>query len=311
MFVSDNTPFYSVVIPAYNRASVIGNAIASVRAQTYQDFEIVVVDDGSTDDPLPVLEAFGDPRIRYIRQQNGGGAAARNRGIDNARGQFIAFLDSDDCFLPDHLQAMHAIVGQQANVVGYAQVVVDRHNGSVFLKPPRAMLAGESMAEYLCCARGFVQTSALVVPTILARRVRYRTGLPFGQDTDFAIRLAFDGGRFVMAEKPGAIWNDGFDPHRVSSFRKGVQLLPWIEEMRTSISPKAYHGYRGWHVAKGIATTDRLQAFRLYLAALSYFCYSPSLAIVIFCQIFVPDAAYRRWANLVIQLIGKRKKSQA
>ncbi len=79
------TPLFSVIIPVYNRADALGDAIRSVLAQSCQDFEIIAVDDGSTDDPRAVAESFGDPRIRFHAQPNGGGGAARNAGIDLAR----------------------------------------------------------------------------------------------------------------------------------------------------------------------------------------------------------------------------------
>ena len=163
---------------------------------------------GSTDNPRPAIESFEDHRIHYISQMNAGGGTARNRAIDEAKGEFIAFLDSDDRFLPGHLESMQRIVQGRCDVAAYAQVIVDRHIGATFLKPLCAIREFESMAEYLCCERGFVQTSALVVPAALARKVRYREGMPFGQDTDFAIRLSVAGCKFVMARQPGAIWND-------------------------------------------------------------------------------------------------------
>ena len=88
------TPFFSVVIPVYNRAAQLGHALRSVLAGSEQDFEIIVVDDGSTDDPLRVVEELADPRILFLRQENAGSGAARNSGIDKARGRYIAFLDS-------------------------------------------------------------------------------------------------------------------------------------------------------------------------------------------------------------------------
>ncbi len=96
----------SVIIPTYNRAAVIARAITSVLAQDYTPLEIIVVDDASTDDTQRVVERFGDARIRYIvRSENRGAAAARNTGIRAARGAFIAFLDSDDEYLPGRLSA--------------------------------------------------------------------------------------------------------------------------------------------------------------------------------------------------------------
>jgi glycosyltransferase involved in cell wall biosynthesis len=309
--LANAAPTFSIVIPAFNRAKIIGRALQSVLSQSFSDFEIVVVDDGSKDDLEAVVSAISDPRIRYVWQENAGGSAARNRGIDEARGRYIAFLDSDDMFLPGHLAIMWQLVSGRNDLVAYAPVVVDRQNGKTFLKPPRGIGANEDMAEYLCCSRGFLQTSTLVVPADIAKKVRYRQGMPFGQDTDFAIRLSLAGCRFAMAKGPGAIWNDAFDPSRVSSSRKGALLLPWIEEMRPLISAKAYHGYRGWHIAKGIAKVSKINALKLYLVALANLCYAPPLAGVIFFQIFVPDGMYRRISDVVVQFLGSRAKQRA
>src|ERR1700689_1476938 len=209
-----SAPHFSVIIPVYNRAHALCAAIGSVLAQTCQDFEIVVVDDGSRDDPQSALKPFGDPRIRFIRQDNRGGGAARNAAIDAARGRFIAPLDSDDIFLPHHLERMKALLDGTTNPAGYARILVDRGEGRIFVKPPRAIREGEDMGEYLLCARGFVPTITVVVERELAKRVRYHENLRAAEDTDFAIRLALAGCRFVMAGEPGAVWKDIADPGR-------------------------------------------------------------------------------------------------
>jgi len=97
-------PRVSVIIPTYNRADMVGDAIRSVLDQTYADWELILVDDGSSDDTRQIVEAFADLRIRYIYQDNKGLPGARNTGIQAARGQYIAFLDSDDLFLPHKLE---------------------------------------------------------------------------------------------------------------------------------------------------------------------------------------------------------------
>ena len=101
-------PFFSVVIPTYNRAHAIAEAIASVKVQTFAHWELVIVDDGSTDNTRQVVEkeAIIDPRIRYIYQQNAERSAARNNGVLHSLGQYICFLDSDDIYLPTHLEAI-------------------------------------------------------------------------------------------------------------------------------------------------------------------------------------------------------------
>jgi len=293
-------PLFSVVIPVYNRAEALRRALRSVLDQSCQDFEIVVVDDGSADHPDGVVGAFGDPRIRFFRQDNRGGGAARNAGIDRARGRLIAFLDSDDVFLPAHLDTMQRLLSGTNDMAGYAPMIVDRGAGRTFIKPPRALGAGEHMASYLMCDRGFVPTITLVVEREIAQRVRYNESLPLAQDTDFAIRLFLSGCKFRMAERPGAIWRDVPDPNRASAGRKGARLLPWIEQLRPLIPAKAYFGCRGWMIAKGVAATNPFEALRLYTQATIRGCYSARLAAIVFLQIFFPDRLYRALADFAI-----------
>lgn len=296
-------PFFSVVIPVYNRAAELRSAIQSVRAQTFQDFEVIVVDDGSRDNPRDVIDAFHDPRLRYIRQTNAGGGAARNRGIDETRGRFVAFLDSDDVYLPHHLASMHALLKDTQDIAGYARVWVDRGQGPAFLKPPRAIRPTEDMAMYLLCDRGFTQTSTMVVPSEAARKIRFNEHLRAAEDTDFAIRLYLSGCRFRMLEEPGAIWNDRDDPARASADDCIDQPRTWLEEVRPLIHPKAYHGARGWPYAKRVAKTQPLAALGLYLNAVVRGCYRPSLAGVIFLQIFLGAGLYRRIADRLISAL--------
>ena len=296
------SPFFSVIVPVYNRAPVLEPALRSVLEQSCQDFEIVVVDDGSKDDPKAVVDAIADPRIRYIRQDNRGGSAARNMAIDNSRGRFIAPLDSDDVFLPAHLETMKRLIAGTVNTVGYARMIVDRGDGRTMLKPPRAIAPGEHMATYLMCDRGFVPTITVVVDREMARRVRYDESLPFAQDMDFALRLYLDGCAFKMSEEPGAIWRDEYNPNRTSAGRKSARLMSWLEAMRPRIPAKAYHGAQGWMIAKGVAQTSKLAALKLYLNAVTRGCYRPKMAVVVFLQIFFPDWLYRRVADGVIAL---------
>jgi glycosyltransferase involved in cell wall biosynthesis len=100
------TPSFSVVLNTYNRAAVVPHALESVLAQTFSDFEVVVVDDGSTDETAETIAEFDDPRVRYVRRTNGGLAKARNTGIEAARGRFIVFLDDDDLVLDSWLERM-------------------------------------------------------------------------------------------------------------------------------------------------------------------------------------------------------------
>lgn len=94
----------SVIIPTYNRAAYLGSALRSLFAQSYKNFEVIVVDDGSTDNTKDIIAAFSDPRLKYFYIPNGGPSRARNYGIRQTDGEAIAFLDSDDCWDSDKLE---------------------------------------------------------------------------------------------------------------------------------------------------------------------------------------------------------------
>ena len=100
-------PAVSIIIPLYNKGLYIRRAVDSVLAQTFEDYEVIVVDDGSTDDGPQQVMAYSDPRLRLIRQTNAGPGAARNRGIQSAQGEYVAFLDADDEWLPEFLHVTY------------------------------------------------------------------------------------------------------------------------------------------------------------------------------------------------------------
>jgi hypothetical protein len=102
--IRDETPSVSIILPTYQRRELVTCAVRSVLAQTFEDFELVVVDDGSHDGTEERLAGIGDVRLRYLWQENRGAAAARNAGIRVARGKIVAFLDSDNRWLPHHLE---------------------------------------------------------------------------------------------------------------------------------------------------------------------------------------------------------------
>ena len=300
MVLHPPAPLVSVVIPMHNRAQTINAAITSVLQQSMQDCEIIVVDDGSTDDGRRRVMSLDDARIRYIYQPNSGANKARNHGIDLARGRYVALLDSDDRFLQGHLERSLAALSQAPEAVIFARVIVDRGAGLKFLKPSRAPRHDEKICEYVMSDKGFMQTSTLVVATSTARRVRYLDWLKCGQDTDFAVRLADAGCSFVMLEEPSAVWRDLADETRISAGAHPEHLLSWLDYVRPFVTDKALVGYRGWHVARALALRHQKPLALLYFAAaVSRRCYSPGLATQILFQILLAGRSYRTAVNFL------------
>ena len=112
----------SVIMPSWNTADLIGESIRSVQAQTYPDWELIIVDDCSTDDTAAVVAAFDDERIRFFENEtNSGAALSRNRGLREARGEWIAFLDSDDLWMPDKLEKQIAFMRANDYPLSYTE----------------------------------------------------------------------------------------------------------------------------------------------------------------------------------------------
>lgn len=296
----------SIIIPTYNRAGSIGRAIESALRQDYPSLEVIVVDDGSTDDTAEAVKVFESATVRYIHQENSGANVARNRGISEARGSYVALLDSDDTFLPGHIRRSVDFLKRNASSATFARIVVDRGQGATFLKPPRGPRAGEPISEYLSCDAGFIQTSTVVVPSAVAKSVKYLEWLPYGQDVDFAIRLEQAGCRWHMFETPGSIWNDMKSSQRISSKTDPTVRMKWANEQRHLLTNKAYHGFIGWRVAKAHAENGRvLKGLALWLGATSRAAYPPKHALVVFAQILLANGWYRRIADIRVKATAR------
>ena len=112
-------PFFSIIIPAYNRAFILPETIRSIQDQSYSNWEVIVVDDGSKDNTRELIESLSlkDNRIRYVFQQNAERSVARNNGADHALGNYLMFLDSDDKYAAGHLEKLKAFITEKQEPV--------------------------------------------------------------------------------------------------------------------------------------------------------------------------------------------------
>jgi glycosyltransferase involved in cell wall biosynthesis len=230
-------PAVSVVIPAYNAAAFAGRAIDSVLGQTMHDVEVIVVDDGSSDDTRNVLASYGN-RLRVFSQVNAGPAAARNRGLREASGEYVAFLDADDWWLPAKLERQVALMRIRTDVgfCSTATRVVTQ--------------TGEPAGEWLCCPTDvplpdllFLRSAAISGSTsgVLARRQLvldaggFDEALRGFEDPDLWIRLAARAAYAcipdpltIVVRTPGSVSSQlpNMRAATLASFRKNRALLP-------------------------------------------------------------------------------------
>jgi len=189
-------PTVSVIIPTYNRAQYVCETIDSVLAQTYRDFEIIVVDDGSTDNTREVLDRYSD-NIRYVYRNNGGPAAARNTGLQHAQGRYNAFLDSDDVFLPWRLACHIPLFDDfpEAGIVCSKSTFFRgpwRTEGQdkLYRPNPRVELVDEFEDLLLWRKREMLMNTLTVRAKCFDRIGSFDESLPLAQDYDAWLRIA-------------------------------------------------------------------------------------------------------------------------
>jgi glycosyltransferase involved in cell wall biosynthesis len=226
-----STPTFSVVMPAYNTSRTIGTAIESVLAQTRQDFELIVVDDGSTDDTRDRIEPYlRDQRVRVICQRNLGPVAARNAAIVAARGHFVSLLDSDDVWLPRYLDVMATTLEADAEAaVAYTDAwVLDdetrriaRATATSPFHPPTAPTEPQQFLRALLELGNFIFVGATIRLAALADVGPFRVGLEAGEDYELWLRLAARGYRFARCSEILVIYR-----------RRPGQLSAQVERMR-------------------------------------------------------------------------------
>lgn len=184
-------PAVSVVVPTFNRASLLPRAIDSVLAQTFTDFELLVVDDASTDETGEVVGRYTDPRVRYLVQpQNTGVAGARNRGMRAARGDFIAFLDSDDEWLPEKLERQIGLLREASPSVGlvYSGVESVREGNVHTIEPAgaRGDIYREMLRHNVIHGGG---SNVVIRRAVIGTAGFFHEGLPAIEDYEYWLRI--------------------------------------------------------------------------------------------------------------------------
>ena len=207
---------FSVIIPLYNKAPYIAKAIESVLGQTFRDFEVIVIDDGSTDQSLEVAKTFENKSITIISQPNSGVSTARNNGVKLAKHPYICFLDADDWWHPTFLEEMKRLITDfpDAGIYGSGYYIVK--NGQERIAPigvPQGFERGiidycEVYAKTLCMP--LTSISVVIPKHIFDEEKGFKSQLKLGEDFDLWIRIALKH-QVILVNKPLAYYNQDVD----------------------------------------------------------------------------------------------------
>jgi glycosyltransferase involved in cell wall biosynthesis len=309
-----SAPRISVVIPCYNGQAFIGETLASVLGQTYAPFEVLVIDDGSTDNSAAVAAAQGPP-VRVVSQKNQGESVARNRGLDEARGDWVAFLDADDLWKSEKL-------ARQVELIASTPGVVCVHSGFYLFgaqdtvpEIPAAVVANQYELETL-----------LVTPLINTSTAMVRTGLPvrfplWTQDAEDMIYFTELGahGTFAYADAPLA----GYRMHHKQQTKSPTSIVRslntrfmWLEKNQETVGAQRAAGLRTllrqevirWlYIAKWMRHWPRYWALREYAANLDWEGQPPPEL----SERIYPQAVYRLkdWFDAARALVTRSRKT--
>ena len=245
------SPRFSVVMPVFETAATVGAAVQSVLRQTERDLELIVIDDGSTDGSGDVAAAAGDERTRVLRQPNTGAAAARNAGIAAAAGEWVAFIDSDDLWLPTYLEAMSRRLGEAPDLAlcytdAWTLDPVSMRIGTAtamqWQRPPNPPPADPEAFLLELLQRNFIYSAAVVRRSVFDEIGGFDESLTAAIDYDMWLRLSASGHRAGRAPGLHAIYRRGragsISSNRPRTFANLLTVYTKIAE-RPDISPAA------------------------------------------------------------------------
>ena len=294
-------PLFSVVIPVRNREQLVPQAIHSVINQTLQNFEIIVVDDGSDNHIKMHGSLNADPRIRILRQKSLGANAARNRGILEARGDFVAFLDVDDSFFPDKLETIAKNIGGKSVWFSHFAKVVRAENVYA-TRPLRSISSQETVSEYILRHGQFLQTSTLVVSRKAAKCIMFDENLNKFQDIDFAIRFAKSYKNPIFIEKELSLWSDVQDYDRISQKLYPETAIYVYDKLKDIVSNQELAAFAATMLGYEISKFKPFQASKFVIHGFTSRSIGLRTALRQMTRIWLSQKFYRTLVNSYLKL---------
>ena len=207
------SPIFSIIIPVYNREHTVSNAIKSVLGQTFLNFELIIVDDCSTDQSVDLIKSFNDNRIRFFEMPtNSGAAAARNNGIKNAKGIYISFLDSDDAYEPDFLKESYDLLCDTSSKIGFMWTGVNRiENNHIHQESWSPKFIQNSYFTFLNALHIGTNSGITIKKEVFEKCGYFNENLQAAEDTDFFLRITKDFDYVFTTKTLMNVYRDGHD----------------------------------------------------------------------------------------------------
>ncbi len=285
-------PFFSVIIPTYNRAKLLREALDSVLAQTCADFEIIVVDDGSTDETAERVAVLAE-KVRYYRQENQGPGAARNLGLKNARGRYVAFLDSDDLWFPWTLQTYRDVLTAEPGVAWVAGVPFEEKVSGRLEKAPHGPLKHQVFQDYLATAGKplWIGTCAVAIRReILQAAGGYADAHVNAEDSDLWLRLGCAKGFVRISSPPVFTWRHQPGSAVTNLFKTYLGMSYLLSQERAGVYPGGLERQKERSQILG----SHIRPSSLALAREGY----PREALGLYRRSFFGQIRLRRWKYL-------------
>jgi len=292
-------PAVSVVIPAYNAEGFIAETLDSVLSQTFQDYEVVVVDDGSVDDTRGVVESYDDARIRYVRQENGGASRARNRGIADSSGELVAFLDADDLWLPEKLERQVEVFREnpELGLLSTLHEAFSPETGesdTIGHRKRERLFSGPSVAHNIVAWSGLATPTVMVPRWVLNEVGLFDPQLRNGQDDNLWVRITARYPARLVDEvlvrcrmRAGSLSTNDLNMCRdvltsLDQYMEDPEIAPMVQEAVTMRRARVLWDRGYHHFAKG----DQRQARRSFLASVRIEPFKPARWIHLLLSLF-------------------------
>jgi glycosyltransferase involved in cell wall biosynthesis len=233
----------SVVIPSFNRPQLTLRAVKSVLAQTWPNFEVLVIDDGSQSDQVFPIELVDDPRVRLIRHRtNQGVSSARNTGVNESRYPLVAFLDSDDFWMPDKLASQIAVYNscRSKNDVFVYSSYYDVQDNTRAVYPLSLHRRHQALSDYIFLDCGVINTSTWLAEKLLFQRFPFDSRLSQCEDYDLLLRMESAGVEFVCCQTPTTVTNRDPRADRLSTRLNPGFYSKFLEGNSQRLTPMSY-----------------------------------------------------------------------